>query len=198
MQISLLVVIAVFLMADSAVPKLKNSGVNFERLRLDQDSGLDGKVRSVRFNSGVEKDLEPDDLIPGIRAFGIPRNKLEAEPESDFKFLFESRFAEDVEEPGLGDPRSKPAIEAYKPKISGHIERVSRSKRSIKKNSINEFDDLWAEEAKVFRPLFVYRQKVQKRVKNQHRQKHQMEPVSKSKYPKKTIPYYRHNFYHGY
>lgn len=191
-------VLVIFSSTDSAVPKLINSRVNFERLRLDQEGGLDGKVRSVRFNSGVEKDLEPDDLIPGIRAFGIPRNKLEAEPESDFNILFESRFAEDVNEPGLGDPRSKPAIEAYKPKISGHIERVSRSKRSIKKNVINELDDIQAEEAKVFRPLFVYRQQIKKRIKNQNRQKKQMEQVSKSKYPKKTIPYYRYNYYHGY
>ena len=195
-------ILAIFSTTDSAVPKVINSHHNVEKLPLDQETGLDRKGKSVRLNSKEEKDLEPDDLVPGIRAFGIPRNKLEAEPEPDFSILFESRFAEEENEPRLGDPRSKPAIEAYKPKISGHIERVplTRAKRSIEKNSINELDDLQAEEAKVFRPLFVYRQQIQRRIKNQNRQKKQMENIFKSKYPKKAMPYYHysHNYYHGY
>ena len=144
--------------------KIQTLRDHMKRLHLDQETGLDGKVRSVRFNSDPATNIEPDDLIPGVRAFGLPKNKLELEPEPDITILFKSRFADEDEEPKLGDPRSKPSIEAYQPKLNGIIERIplTRATRSIEKSYFNELNDLQADEAKVFRPLFVYRQQVEK------------------------------------
>lgn len=65
-------------------------------------------------------------------------------------------------------------LQSHEKRRSSNVTRFSssldseptRSKRSIDNESLkNELEDLQTDEAKIFRPLFVYRQQVAKRVK---------------------------------
>ncbi|XP_043248365.1 uncharacterized protein LOC122395100 [Colletes gigas] len=152
------------------------------RLHIENQTGFDGKVERIHINS--EEDLH------GIRAYGMPKKILASNGRID-----RMSQADDVE--GMHDfgPRALRAVEAYGMskehlETNGEIERVpvpssyqirrgtgarvSRSidlepKQDIEEESLNgELEDLEAQDAKVFRPLFVYRQQL---AKKQHRYK---------------------------
>ncbi|NP_001352119.1 wolbachia density suppressor isoform X1 [Nasonia vitripennis] len=113
---------------------------HLERVHVKQETGFDGKVRSIRFSLEPGKDEKPigvrvnhaDNVVPEV---------VTSSSESDSK-------------------SSSGSFSALDTALS------SRSRRSIDQQSDkNTLDDLQAEEARVFRPLFVYRQQVARRLK---------------------------------
>lgn len=166
----------------SPTPKSKK-----HQLEIERETGLDGKVRSIRLDNSAN--------VSGVRVYGIPKNKE-----------IDSRKMEKTDpKPVLrGDPRSNNAFNNSRldnnDQVNGFIERIpivdkvkELSKRSIDKNYF-ELDDLETAEAKVFRPLFVYRQQVNRRKAQKQKQKNKTYP---KKYdplatPKSKPIYYRH------
>ncbi|XP_001121053.2 uncharacterized protein LOC107963970 [Apis mellifera] len=148
------------------------------RLHIEDQHGFDGKVEKINVNS--EEDL------PGIRAYGVQKKKLmnNGYIEKSIQREIDTRSVED-------GSRVTRSIEAYgktkdRLETNGSIERgnpstiheTRRSPRSIetettKQDGVKEGDleDLEGQDAKVFRPLFVYRQQM---ARKQHRAKNQI------------------------
>ncbi|XP_058790362.1 uncharacterized protein LOC131663766 [Phymastichus coffea] len=134
-----------------------------ERVKVKQESGFDGRVRSIRFSFKPEQDYKPNK--------GATRDGLYSSF-NDFNFYpirgnynqnigLPTRQTVSIEEASRQLPHSKS-------RSSATIES-SRSKREIEKHlPNNEMDDLETAEAKVFRPLFVYRQQISRRLKLQN------------------------------
>lgn len=113
--------------------ELENNG-HIERVSFDRATGLDGKVEKVNLQSHEA----------GIQAFGL-RKKVE----EDNGFI--ERVGHEEESAPV------PGKDASSPKSWANV----RSVRSVDAGSDkNDLVDLEAQEAKVFRPLFVYRQQV--------------------------------------
>ncbi|XP_015429933.1 PREDICTED: uncharacterized protein LOC107186552 [Dufourea novaeangliae] len=151
------------------------------RLHIENQTGFDGKVEKIHINS--------DEDLPGIRAYGMPRKSLENNGH------IETKLQRKIEEEVESGSRPARAIEAYgkskeQLETNGEIERVqsptamrhqtrrgavvSRVARSIdtepkSTESRKSTEDLEAQDAKVFRPLFVYRQQL---ARKQHRGRH--------------------------
>ncbi|XP_054012427.1 uncharacterized protein LOC128894609 [Hylaeus anthracinus] len=164
----------------SRLPRRFRQNSRTRRVHIENQTGFDGKVEKIHINS--EEDL------PGVRAYGMPKKSLMSNDDID------RMLGKEVE--GKLEVGSRPlrAIEAYgksKERLenNGEIERVqspvsmghqvprdagARVSRSIeeepnekiKGDSKGDPEDLEAQDAKVFRPLFVYRQQVARR---QHR-----------------------------
>ena len=147
------------------------------RLHIENQTGFDGKVEKIHINS--EEDH------PRIRPYGMPVKILAKS--GRIERMLQKESEEEVE----SGSRIARAIEAYgKSKenldSNGRIERVraplpssdhapaltqTRRARSIeaepkeasKEVANGDTDDLDAQDSKVFRPLFVYRQQIAKR-----------------------------------
>lgn len=149
------------------------------RLHIENQHGFDGKVEKIHINS--EED------VPAIPAYEMQKKNL-----ADYGHI-EKTIPEDLEE-AEDVSRVARSIEAYgkseeKMKTSDYIEyspippssehqlnsrsKVSRSILEEPKGDdlTKDLEDLEAQDAKVFRPLFVYRQQVAKR---QHRGRNQI------------------------
>ncbi|XP_029055213.1 uncharacterized protein LOC114882489 [Osmia bicornis bicornis] len=142
------------------------------RLHIENQTGFDGKVEKIHINS--EEDL------PGIRAYGLQKKNLMNNG------YIERKIEKEIKEDLNDASRVTRSVEAYgKSKdhleTNGKIERIqspispratsesgNRVSRSIATGSKGEPDDLEAQDAKIFRPLFVYRQQ---QAKKQHRAK---------------------------
>ncbi|XP_015178860.1 PREDICTED: uncharacterized protein LOC107067671 [Polistes dominula] len=143
-----------------------NDQANIKRPHIDRKTGFDGRVRKIN--------VEPNENGPGIRAYGLPRKHVEDNGLIERINLVESE---------INDDRSRNArvVEAYgmsKKQLdnNGEIERLpplviakneepkehsfGRIPRSISEENKGESNDLEAQNSKVFRPLFVYRQQV--------------------------------------
>lgn len=144
---------------------------NIQRLHIEHQTGFDGKVRNI--------EIEPNQRRAGVRAYGLQKKKLENNGLIEKIQMEESRTGEEL-------LRNARVVEAYgmaKKQLenNGKIERMPpiaivkteewkndalrRNERSIPKEEKNEANDLEAQDAKVFRPLFVYRQQMAKRQK---------------------------------
>lgn len=149
-------------------------------LHIDRETGLDGKVRSIR--------LDQADEAAGVQAYGNPKNKI-----------IDSRKVEKSEPiPVLrGDPRGGRFVdqpEQVRNKQDGELERVPITKVDSTKESttkpseteqrskvvklfkrstqdVDKNQDLDVAEAKVFRPLFVYRQQMNRRKAQKQKKK---------------------------
>ncbi|KAI4502352.1 hypothetical protein M0802_002264 [Mischocyttarus mexicanus] len=148
-----------------------NNQANIKRPHINRKTGFDGRVRKINIESNEER--------PGIRAYGLPKKVIE-----------NNGLIEKINLPGseMGDDklRSARVVEAYgmsKKQLenNGDIEKLPplviakneepnddlfrRNPRSISEENKNEPNDLEAQNSKVFRPLFVYRQQVARREK---------------------------------
>lgn len=156
--------------------ELPQADAQIKRLHIRNQTGFDGKVRSIRF------DTAEDENKPGIRAYGLPKKHLE-----------DSGLIERIplEQPYPEDTRNSRLIEAYGMakrdfENNGEIERVivpisvsqesrvdpknrearsidGRSESNAERNPEGSLEDLEAQSAKVFRPLFVYRKQQAKK-----------------------------------
>ncbi|XP_033183578.2 uncharacterized protein LOC117153541 [Bombus vancouverensis nearcticus] len=162
------------------LPRKFRENSRTRRLHIENQHGFDGKVEKIHINS--EEDL------PGIRAYGMQKKNLENNGYIEKKT--QEEIIKDIEDTS----RVARTVEAYgKTKehleMNGYIERSnsqeppasyqipsnqrSRITRSIEAetkqdNLKNDPEDLEAQDAKIFRPLFVYRQQVARR---QHRRR---------------------------
>ncbi|XP_076763958.1 uncharacterized protein LOC143431256 [Xylocopa sonorina] len=159
-------------------PRKFRENTRTRRLHIKNQHGFDGKVDKIHINS--EEDL------PGVRAYGLQKNDLKNN--GQIEKMIQKRSMKEVEDASRRAARS---IEAYgkskeQLEMNGQIETGHSSSsirhpypnasgikvtRSIETNlkqdkPTNELTDLEGQDAKVFRPLFVYRQQVAKR---QHR-----------------------------
>ncbi|XP_076622937.1 uncharacterized protein LOC143342694 [Colletes latitarsis] len=159
------------------LPRKFRPNSHTRRLHIENQTGFDGKVERIHINS--EEDLH------GIRAYGMPKKILASNGRID-----RMSQTDDVEGKHDFGPRALRTIEAYGMskehlETNGEIERVpvstnyqirrgtgarvSRSidlepKQDIEEESWKgELEDLEAQDAKVFRPLFVYRQQLAKK-----------------------------------
>ncbi|XP_014470201.1 PREDICTED: uncharacterized protein LOC106742088 [Dinoponera quadriceps] len=155
------------------------------RLQSRNQTGSDGEVRKIHLDSEEDK--------PGIRAYGLPRNRLQDNGVIERVYMGEDRFNE--------APKSGRLVEAYgMPKdnvaTNGFIERLpsaaavnrqparlgsseeiaARARRSVREgvankveeNVASEAEDMQAQDSKIFRPLFVYRHQQAARQKRKH------------------------------
>ncbi|XP_047350873.1 uncharacterized protein LOC124949594 [Vespa velutina] len=152
-----------------------NDEANFKRPYIDRRTGFDGKVRNINIGSNED--------ISGIRAYGLPKKDLEDNG------LIERINVADSER---GDERSRNSriVEAYgmsKKQLDDNgkieimpplailkndehnVDSLRRVSRSISEERKDELKDLETQDAKVFRPLFVYRQQVARRQKSNER-----------------------------
>nr|XP_003702181.1 PREDICTED: uncharacterized protein LOC100878703 [Megachile rotundata] len=160
------------------LPRRFRENSRTRRLHIENQTGFDGKVEKIHINS--EEDL------PGIRAYGLQKKN----PMNNG--YIERMLEKEVKEELNDASRVTRSVEAYGKlkdhvEMNGQIERMrspislqvpnevgSRVSRSIEtglsqKESKGGSDDLEAQDAKVFRPLFVYRQqqaKKQRRAQN--------------------------------
>ncbi|XP_012231235.1 uncharacterized protein [Linepithema humile] len=146
-----------------------------KRVQILNQIGLDGKVQKIRTESDEEDK-------PGIRAYGLQKKRLQDNGAIERVYI--------KRESNVDDSKSGRLVEAYGlPKINvktnGFIEKSPlpntdqsarlesqhqdiRARRSVRigsENKVeektgNEAEDMEAQDAKVFRPLFVYRQQV--------------------------------------
>ncbi|KAF7400319.1 hypothetical protein HZH66_005503 [Vespula vulgaris] len=165
-----------------------NDEANIKRPHINRRTGFDGKVRNIN--------IEPNVNRPGIRAYGLPKTDLE-----DNGLIERINVAESVR--GDEQSRNSRIVEAYgmsKKQLddNGKIERIPplailkndernddslrRVSRSISEEPKDESKDLEAQDAKVFRPLFVYRQQVARRQKlNERKFYGKLSPEKKEK-----------------
>lgn len=157
---------------------------DIKRVQIHNQIGLDGKVRRIQLDSEEDK--------PGIRAYGLPKKRLQDNGVIERLHFVEDRRIDDTSKSGR-------LVEAYgilknKMETNGFIERLPlsntarqppklddenesvRTRRFIRTGSenkveeqvLNEAEDMMAQDSKVFRPLFVYRQQVAAREKRKH------------------------------
>ncbi|KAK2585535.1 hypothetical protein KPH14_010177 [Odynerus spinipes] len=157
---------------EGRLPKrYSNDEANIKRLHIERHTGFDGKVRNI--------EIQPKEERPGIKAYGLPKKELDnngllekihlEEPQSTEVL---TRNARVVEAYGMTKKRleNNGKIERMPPVAIAKTEELEndasrRVARSIPKELENEANDLEAQDAKVFRPLFVYRQQIAKRQK---------------------------------
>lgn len=162
--------------------KFPDNSRSIKHVQVRNQAGLDGKVRRIHLESDEENK-------PGIRAYGLPKKRLENNGVIERVHIGEDQVD--------GVSRNDRLVEAYGiPKnnveTNGFIERLPllssgsqpvtpgsryiREKRSVRTGSenkieekmVSEAEDMEAQDAKVFRPLFVYRQQVAARERRKH------------------------------
>ncbi|XP_014615392.1 PREDICTED: uncharacterized protein LOC106793189 [Polistes canadensis] len=146
-----------------------NDQANIKRPHINRKTGFDGKVRKIN--------IEPNEDGPGIRAYGLPRKNVEdnglierINPAESERGEDRSRNARVVEAYGMSKKQleNNGQIEKLPPLVIAKSEEpkehsFGRIPRSISEENKNESYDLEAQNSKVFRPLFVYRQQVARR-----------------------------------
>ncbi|XP_011163424.1 uncharacterized protein LOC105198420 [Solenopsis invicta] len=159
---------------------------HIKRVQIRNRIGLDGKVRKIHLDSDEEDK-------PGIRAYGLPKKHLQDNGVIERLYLGEdhvddtSKSGRLVEAYGLPKnnmenngfierlPLSSTRHQPTNNKLGSENEsvRISRSVRTGSENKVeekvaSEAEDMEAEDSKVFRPLFVYRQQVAARERRKH------------------------------
>ncbi|CAK9803301.1 hypothetical protein ANTPLA_LOCUS3537 [Anthophora plagiata] len=181
------------------LPRKFRGNSRTRRVHIENQHGFDGKVEKIHINS--EEDL------PGVRAYGL--QKMNLANNGHIEKVIKKEAMEDVNDAS----RVTRSIEVYGMSkenlyMNGEIEKIHppvpssryqapvdsriRLTRSIETESkqgehSNDLEDLEAQDAKIFRPLFVYRQQVAKR---QHRGRNQFQsfqPSQKSWYNHRLI-----------
>ncbi|XP_011881030.1 PREDICTED: uncharacterized protein LOC105569288 [Vollenhovia emeryi] len=153
-----------------------------ERVEIHNQIGLDGKVRRIHSD---------EENKPGIRAYGLPKKHPQ-----DYGVIERLHFGEDHIDDTLKSGRLVEAYGIPKNKVetNGFIDRLPlsstdresaklesengnvRIRRFVRTGSgnkveekvANEVEDMEAQDTKVFRPLFVYRQQVATRERRKH------------------------------
>lgn len=168
------------------VPRKFREDSRTRRLHIENQTGFDGKVEKIHINS--EEDH------PRIRLYGMPAKILAnsgrvermLQKESEEEVESGSRIARAIEAYGKSKENldSNGRIERVRLPLpaSGHAPaltetRVARSieaepKQASKEGANGDTDDLDAQDSKVFRPLFVYRQQIAKRQQRGRNQIH--------------------------
>ncbi|KOC63142.1 hypothetical protein WH47_02651, partial [Habropoda laboriosa] len=162
------------------------------RVHIENQHGFDGKVEKIHINS--EEDL------PGVRAYGLQKMNLANNGHIEKmtrKEVMEgindaSRVARSIKVYGKSKEnlhmngeivRVEPPIPSFRHQapVNSHT-RLTRSIETVPKQDepTNDLEDLEAQDAKVFRPLFVYRQQVAKR---QHRARNQLHGFQSNQKP---------------
>ncbi|CAB0038916.1 unnamed protein product [Trichogramma brassicae] len=121
-----------------------------ERVYVKQETGFDGKVHSIRFSlDPVEADERLNERQPRLSTVDATFGRQSNGPArlTDISEKQINAFG-DVSLSTASEPKSKRSLDQQAPTVSG-----------------NDFRDLDVAESKVFRPLFVYRQQVARRLK---------------------------------
>lgn len=94
-----------------------------------------------------------------VEAYGIPKNNMET-----------NGFIERLPLPSAG--RQPVTLGSRRENV--RVRRFVRtgSENKVEENIVSEAEDMEAQDAKVFRPLFVYRQQVAARERRKHARKH--------------------------
>ncbi|XP_011269163.1 uncharacterized protein LOC105259120 [Camponotus floridanus] len=164
--------------------KSSDNNKRIKRLQIRNQAGLDGKVQKIH----LEFDEEDK---PGIHAYGLPKKSLQNNGIIERMHLGEDRIDDVLKNGRLVEAYGIPKNNM---ETNGFIERLSfpsadhqlatlrprheniRVRRSVRTGSENkiekkitdETEDMEAQEGKVFRPLFVYRQQVAARERRKH------------------------------
>lgn len=157
---------------------------DIKRVQIYNQIGLDGKVRRIHLDSDEEDK-------PGIRAYGLPKKHLQDNGVIERLHLGQDRIDDTSRSGRLVEAYGVPKKNVEN---NGFIERLPlsntgrqpaklasenesvRIRRSIRTGSENKFEekvaseaeDMEAQDSKVFRPLFVYRQQVAARERRKH------------------------------
>ncbi|XP_070156283.1 uncharacterized protein [Polyergus mexicanus] len=157
---------------------------NIKRVQIRSQTELNGKVQRIH------PEFDEEDK-PGIRVYGLPRKSLQ-----DNGIIERVNLGEDEIDDASKNGRLVEAygIPKNNMETNGFIERLAfpsvgrqpatlgsqrenvRVRRSVRTGSenkveekiISEAEDMEAQDAKVFRPLFVYRQQVAARERRKH------------------------------
>ncbi|KMQ91933.1 hypothetical protein RF55_8144 [Lasius niger] len=164
--------------------KSPDNNRRIRRVQIRNQAGLDGKVQRIHLESNEEDK-------PGIRAYGLPKKHLQNNGVIERVHLGEDRI-DDASRNGrlveaYGIPKNNVETNGFIERLplpsagrqsvtlgSRHEDiRVKRSVRTGSENEIenkviSEAEDMEAQDAKVFRPLFVYRQQVAGRERRKH------------------------------
>nr|XP_033340344.1 uncharacterized protein LOC117228613 [Megalopta genalis] len=179
---------------DSSDPNLQNAGnaaarlprkfrgnSRTRRVHIENQTGFDGKVEKIHINS--------DEDLPGVRAYGTAKKNLEnnghiqeiVEKNVEGVIEYRPRIVRSIEAYGKSKEHlttngeieivQKPVVVVRQQTRRGAAPRSARSIGATAKPEAadgrrKDSEDLEAQDAKVFRPLFVYRQQQAKR---QHR-----------------------------
>lgn len=151
-----------------------------KRVQIRNQIGLDGKVQKIRTESDEEGK-------PGIHAYGLPKKHLQDNGAIQRVHIGESQVDDskngrlveayglpksNVETNGLVERLPLPSTDNHSTRLRSR-DRVERSVRTGSENKVeekagSEVEDMEAQDAKVFRPLFVYRQQVAARERRKH------------------------------
>ncbi|KAL6267834.1 hypothetical protein P5V15_000906 [Pogonomyrmex californicus] len=165
--------------------KSSNNEGRIKLVQIHNQIGLDGKVRRIHLDSNEEDK-------PGIRAYGLPKKRLQDDGIIERLHLEDDRIDRTSRNGRLveayGIPKNNMETNGFierlpLPRASHQVAskfgpesenvRVTRSVRTGSENKVeekvvNEAEDMVAQDAKVFRPLFVYRQQVAARERRKH------------------------------
>ncbi|XP_012528077.1 uncharacterized protein LOC105832032 [Monomorium pharaonis] len=157
---------------------------DIKRVQIHNQIGLDGKVRKIQLDSGEEDK-------PGIRAYGLPKKNLQDNGAIERLHLGEDHIDDTLKSGRLveayGIPKNNMETNGFierlplsntrrqSAKLGSENEsiRINRSVRMGSENKVeekvaSEAEDMVAQDSKVFRPLFVYRQQVAARERRKH------------------------------
>ncbi|XP_014238261.1 uncharacterized protein LOC106659966 [Trichogramma pretiosum] len=131
-----------------------------ERVHVKQETGFDGKVHSIRFSlDPVEADTRLNERQPRLQstatmdATTFGRQSKRPARLTDISEKRINAF-DDASLSRASEPKSKRSLDQRAPTVNNN-----------NNNNNNDFHDLDVAESKVFRPLFVYRQQVARRLK---------------------------------
>ncbi|XP_014204363.1 uncharacterized protein LOC106636480 [Copidosoma floridanum] len=129
-----------------------------EHVQVERKTGFDGQVRSIRF---------------GIDGSASKAQEINADATESVVVAVSSSGDKDPSAAMPDVPPMEPATTDLGDILE--LDKSAATKAPIVRRSVgkgasgrNELDDLEAEEAKVFRPLFVYRSQVAKRLKTRN------------------------------
>ncbi|KAL7303324.1 hypothetical protein TKK_0004513 [Trichogramma kaykai] len=124
-----------------------------ERVYVKQETGFDGKVHSIRFSlDPVEADTRLNERQPRLSTATMDATfGRQSKRPARLTDISEKRINafDDASLSTASEPKSKRSLDQQAPTV----------------NNNNDFHDLDVAESKVFRPLFVYRQQVARRLK---------------------------------
>ncbi|XP_011140438.1 uncharacterized protein LOC105183781 [Harpegnathos saltator] len=159
---------------------------NGKRPQIRNQSRSDDEVRRIRLDSEEDK--------PGIRAYGLPRKRLQDNGVIE-RMHVEDDGINDAPKIGrlvevYGMPKDKVATNGFiermplvatvdrqstrlisNEKVEARVRRSVRElglENKVEEKVANEAEDMQTQDAKVFRPLFVYRQQMAARQKRKH------------------------------
>ncbi|XP_020294850.1 uncharacterized protein LOC109860277 [Pseudomyrmex gracilis] len=164
--------------------KSLDNGKNIKRMQIFNQTGFDGKVHRIRIDSSEEDK-------PGIHAYGLPKkrfrdngvierigeNRIDNVPKSGRLVEAYGMPKNIVESNGFVERVLSSNADRYQLGTTSRNDnenvRIRRSVQTGTENKIeekvaSETEDMEAQDAKVFRPLFVYRQQVAARQRRKH------------------------------